>query len=57
MYSLGVVYNALPEPELQLRFEEWAKAEYPEVWAQLEKQGRKETIRGTKFSITREMKA
>ncbi len=55
--SLGVAYNALPGSERKERFEEWASAEYPGLWAQLVKKGRTETIRGTKFNIVRDMKA
>ncbi|KAL2133744.1 hypothetical protein VTI74DRAFT_1824 [Chaetomium olivicolor] len=55
--TLGVAYNALPGDGRKHRFEAWARAEYPELWAQLEKKGRTETINGTKFNIVREMKA
>lgn len=54
---LGVTYNALPGETKKQQFEEWASAEYPEIWAQLESKGRKETIRGTKFNIVRNMRA
>ncbi|KXX79313.1 Complex I intermediate-associated protein 84, mitochondrial [Madurella mycetomatis] len=57
MMTLGVTYNALPGTQRKRYFEDWAKAEYPEIWAQLENKGRKETIAGTKFNIVRTMKA
>jgi hypothetical protein len=52
-----VAYNALPGSERKEEFEAFARAEYPDIWAQLEKKGRKETLRGTKFNIVRDMKA
>ncbi|KAH6845104.1 hypothetical protein B0I37DRAFT_416662 [Chaetomium sp. MPI-CAGE-AT-0009] len=57
MMTLGVTYNALPGSDRKEEFEAWAAAEYPEIWAQLEKKGRTETLRGTKFNIVRDMKA
>lgn len=54
---LGVTYNALPGIEKKDQFEAWARSEYPDIWAQLEKKGRTETIMGRKFNIVREMKA
>ncbi|KAK3301267.1 uncharacterized protein B0H64DRAFT_34493 [Chaetomium fimeti] len=57
MMTLGVTYNALPGSDRKEQFEAWATAEYPEIWAQLEKKGRTETLRGTKFNIVRDMKA
>lgn len=33
---LRISYNALPNQELQDSFEEWAKQEFPELWAKLE---------------------
>ncbi|AEO62410.1 uncharacterized protein THITE_2106536 [Thermothielavioides terrestris NRRL 8126] len=57
MMTLGVTYNALPGRERKEQFEAWAKAEYPDIWSQLEKKGRQETLRGTKFNIVRELKA
>ncbi|KAL1836289.1 hypothetical protein VTJ49DRAFT_5335 [Mycothermus thermophilus] len=55
--TLGVTYNALPRNDQKEQFEAWARAEYPDIWAQLEKKGRKETIMGRKFNIVRDMKA
>ncbi|KAL2020946.1 hypothetical protein VTK56DRAFT_7833 [Thermocarpiscus australiensis] len=55
--TLGVTYNALPGESRKDQFEEWARAEYPEIWAQLESKGRKETVMGTKFNIVRHMQA
>jgi hypothetical protein len=52
-----VAYNALPSAGRKEQFEAWARAEYPDVWAQLEKKGRKETLNGTKFNIDRDLKA
>lgn len=57
LYRLGVTYNALPGEGKKEQFEAWARTEYPEIWAQLETKGRKETLRGTKFNIVRDMKA
>jgi hypothetical protein len=56
-HRLGVTYNALPGSDRKEQFGAWAAAEYPEIWAQLEKKGRTETLRGTKFNIVRDMKA
>ena len=53
----GVTYNALPSEDSKAIFEEFARAEYPEIWAQLERKGRRETIEGIKFNIVREMHA
>jgi uncharacterized protein YdaT len=39
------------------KFEEWAREEYPEIWARLESKGRKKTMEGDAFNIAREMKA
>ncbi|KAJ4306201.1 hypothetical protein N0V88_000997 [Collariella sp. IMI 366227] len=55
--TLGVAYNALPTEGRKQHFEAWARTEYPELWAQLEKKGRNVTINGTKFNIVREMNA
>jgi hypothetical protein len=52
-----VTYNALPGTTRKKQFEEWARSEYPEIWAQLENKGRRETIMGTKFNIVRTMEA
>jgi hypothetical protein len=52
-----VTYNALPGEGKKEQFEAWARTEYPDIWAQLEKKGRKETLRGPKFNIVRDMKA
>ncbi len=57
MGRLGVTYNALPSDNSKGHFEEWARTEYPEVWAQLESKGRKETLAGTKFNIVRNLQA
>ncbi|KAH6630984.1 hypothetical protein B0J18DRAFT_422772 [Chaetomium sp. MPI-SDFR-AT-0129] len=57
MMTLGVPYNALPWANVKDQFETWARAEYPDIWAQLEKKGRKQTIQGTKFNIRRDMRA
>jgi hypothetical protein len=51
-----VAYNALPG-DSKLEFETWAKAEYPDLWAQLAKKGRTETVNGTKFNIVRDLRA
>lgn len=56
-YRLGIVYNALPGSSRKDAFEEWAKAEYPELWRQLERKGRRETLAGTKFNIVRNLEA
>ncbi|KAK4248814.1 hypothetical protein C7999DRAFT_13263 [Corynascus novoguineensis] len=57
LMTLGVAYNALPGESRKEQFEAWARAEYPDIWAQLEKKGRRETLRGTRFNIVRDMKA
>lgn len=54
---LGVTYNALPGEDSKAVFEEFARTEYPDIWAQLERKGRWETIEGMKFNIVREMRA
>ncbi|KAK3360127.1 hypothetical protein B0T25DRAFT_448735 [Lasiosphaeria hispida] len=56
--TLGVTYNALPGERRKKMFEDWAKQEYPEIWARLETtKGRTKTMTGSKFNITREMMA
>ncbi|KAK5658532.1 hypothetical protein OQA88_1924 [Cercophora sp. LCS_1] len=55
--TLGVTYNAFQGPKSQLLFEEWAKEEYPELWAKLVSKGRRKTLNGPKFNIVRNMEA
>lgn len=57
MSSLGVTFNAFQGPKSQHLFEEWAKEEYPELWAKLESKGRRKTLNGPKFDIVRNMEA
>lgn len=37
---IGSVYNNLPAGELKAEFEQWAAANYPTLWQELEKIGR-----------------
>ncbi|KAL0465531.1 complex I intermediate-associated protein CIA84 [Neurospora intermedia] len=54
MMTLGLTYNALPDPVSKDEFAAWAKEEYPEEWARLESKGQKETeFQGPVFNITR----
>ncbi|KAK7403211.1 hypothetical protein QQX98_011028 [Neonectria punicea] len=57
--TLGVAYNALPGPDLQSRFQSWAKMRYPDIWAELDKKGRRESRESTlcKFKLNRVFKA
>ncbi|KAM7208703.1 complex I intermediate-associated protein 84, mitochondrial [Naviculisporaceae sp. PSN 640] len=56
--TLGIAFNGLPPvEETKTKFEQWAKEEYPELWARLGTKGRKETISGTKFRIERKFEA
>ncbi|KAK0745193.1 hypothetical protein B0T21DRAFT_282000 [Apiosordaria backusii] len=55
--TLGVTFNAIPTMEGKNAFAEWAKLEHPEVWAELEKAGRRETIEGPKYNIERRFEA
>ncbi|KAK3945955.1 complex I intermediate-associated protein 84, mitochondrial [Diplogelasinospora grovesii] len=55
--TLGVTYNALPGTSRKEYFEEWAKEEYPEIWARLESKGKKETMQGDMFNISRVLEA
>jgi hypothetical protein len=56
MGRLGVTFNALPPPAKE-PFEEWAKEEYPEIWARLKSKGRKMTMEGEMFNIVRTFEA
>ncbi|KAK0614139.1 hypothetical protein B0T14DRAFT_437805 [Immersiella caudata] len=56
LMTFGITYNALPGPA-KVHFEEWAKEEYPEIWARLESKGRKKTIDGDMFNIVRNLEA
>lgn len=38
-------------------FADWAKVEHPEVWGELEKTVRRETIDGPKYNIERRFEA
>lgn len=38
---LGIAYNALPGQKLQSDFQSWAKMQFPEQWALLEKKGKR----------------
>lgn len=56
--SLGIAYNALPGQNQKDEFEDWAKEEYPEIWARLVTKGRKKTVEGMdKFNLVRDIKA
>ncbi|KAK1754672.1 hypothetical protein QBC47DRAFT_384596 [Echria macrotheca] len=57
MMTIGIVYNALVIPGLNEKFEEWAKREYPELWARLLAKGRRLTLDGPKFNIVRTFEA
>ncbi|KAK4669313.1 uncharacterized protein QC763_201840 [Podospora pseudopauciseta] len=55
--TLGVTFNAIPTMEGKNAFADWAKVEHPEVWGELEKTGRRETIDGPKYNIERRFEA
>lgn len=56
--SLGIIYNALPGRKLQADFQAWALGQYPDLWAELEKKGRRGTDKtGINFRISRELRA
>ncbi|SPN97733.1 related to complex I intermediate-associated protein CIA84 precursor [Cephalotrichum gorgonifer] len=57
--TLGIIYNALPGRKLQAEFQAWALGQYPDLWAQLEKQGRRRTEGGDmgSFKISRDLRA
>ena len=58
MDSLGVIYNALPDRKLQADFQAWALGIYPDLWAELEKKGRRGTAEtGISFRTTRVLRA
>jgi hypothetical protein len=55
---VGVAYNALPGQSLKGHFAGWVEDEYPEIWKQLGKKGRRKTIEGLdKFNIERKLRA
>lgn len=37
--SIGAIFNASIGINTQLRAEQWARQDYPDVWARLEQQG------------------
>lgn len=56
--SLGIIYNALPGRKLQAEFQAWALGQYPDLWSQLEKTGRRGADgTGTSFKISRDIRA
>ncbi|TVY44863.1 Complex I intermediate-associated protein, mitochondrial [Lachnellula subtilissima] len=56
--TLGIFYNAIPGRDRKEAVAEWAKAMYPEPWAELEKVGQREHVEGwSLFNIEREWKA
>ncbi|KAL7926160.1 hypothetical protein ACQKWADRAFT_281917 [Trichoderma austrokoningii] len=56
--TLGITYNALPGPQLQQGFQEWAKGRYSDVWAELMEIGRRmDQYSLCQFKIQRIMKA
>jgi hypothetical protein len=58
VHRLGTFYNAAPGPSRKNEVEEWAKGNYPEIWAELEKQGLTTTAEGEElFNIKRDLRA
>ncbi|KAH8171359.1 pentatricopeptide repeat domain-containing protein [Sarocladium implicatum] len=56
--TLGIAHNALPNRELQVEFEEWAKSKYRVQWSELAKTGRRMNEFGLcQFKIQRRLKA
>lgn len=51
-----MTYNALLGKRKD-DFEEWAKQEYPELWARLESKGRRMTMTGPVFELVRTTEA
>jgi len=48
----------LPGQNQKDDFEDWAKEEYPEIWARLLTKGRRKSVEGLdRFNIDREVKA
>ncbi|CAI4215245.1 unnamed protein product [Parascedosporium putredinis] len=55
---LGVAHNALRSPKLQADFQAWALSQYPDLWAELERLGRRRTEGYLSvFKISRNLKA
>ncbi|KAH6675597.1 putative complex I intermediate-associated protein 84, mitochondrial [Halenospora varia] len=58
MMTIGVFYNAIPSQGRKDMVEEWAKGNFPEQWAELEKIGQTEHEEGHRlFNIKRDFKA
>lgn len=56
--TLGVAFNAFPGQQLQEKFKSWASMRYPEVWAALEKKGKRMNENSLcKFRLNRVLKA
>lgn len=55
--TLGITYNALPSQTRKDMFEEWARDEYPDLWARLEAKGRRHKLGAMPFNIDRNMMA
>ncbi|RAL07577.1 putative mitochondrial respiratory complex I chaperone (Cia84) [Aspergillus homomorphus CBS 101889] len=49
--SIGHFYNAIPSQHWKDEVEKWARAKYPELWAQLEQIERREHDEGLRFKI------
>ncbi|KAI1865809.1 uncharacterized protein JN550_008067 [Neoarthrinium moseri] len=57
-YSLGVVYNALPNDDFKDAFEAWATTEFPHAWKELSKKKRRRDAEGFRtFQFLRPWKA
>jgi len=50
VYRIGSIFNAAPGQAKQAEVEEWAKANHPEEWAELEQAGLRETDIGMRYS-------
>ncbi|KAH7325881.1 hypothetical protein B0I35DRAFT_120687 [Stachybotrys elegans] len=56
--TLGITYNALPGQQLQSAFKDWAQRQYPHIWAELEKVGKRMNAEGLcLFKVKRVLKA
>lgn len=46
-YSLTRIFNALPFPDLQQTYREWAALEFPDKWQKIQKLRMTKTLDGT----------
>lgn len=57
-FRIGVIYNAAPGINRKEEVEQWAKEVYPDLWAELEKIGKRTTVEEIElFDIVRTVKS